>query len=141
LNLLLVVVLALAAFYFLMSDMVSLAVLCIIGLVVLLYYYSTSGTREPAAYAAAYAGGAAGESEGPTVIRVGHGGKQHHKPSHLYKVRIYPTWENRSMWEEMGKWGAGVPLNTIGGSIYRLFSGKHAEKGWDMLPEEQMRGR
>jgi hypothetical protein len=141
LNIFVVALLALAAFYFLMSDVLSLAVACVIGLVIVLYYYSSGDSRAMASAGAhAHAAGAQGGSggEGPMVIRVG---QKHKKHPELYRVRIYPSWENRSMWEEFGKNFLGPVMNVFGSTAYRAASGKHAEKGWDMQPEEAMRGR
>ncbi len=144
-NLLVVVLLALAAFYFLMSDMLSLAVVCVIGLVIVLYYYSSGDSRAMARESGGYGGGHAsghadgrGSGEGPMVVQLGH---KHKKHPELYRVRIYPTWENRSMWEEFGKNFLGPTLNSVGGTIYRAASGKHTEKGMDIQPDEMMRGR
>jgi len=137
-NWIVVLALAVAAFFFLSEDMVFFAVLCVVGLVLALYYYSIaekSGAGAAGEYAAA---AAAGEREGPLIVKVG--GK-HKKPPSLYKVRVYPTWENRSAWEEFGKNYLGPTLNSIGGTIFRLGSGKHSERGMDIQPDEMMRGR
>lgn len=144
-NWLVVLVFALAAFFFLESDMVFLALLCVVGLVLALYYYSDAGgagsghghgARGGHGVAAGHGGRADGE--GPMVIKVG--GK-HHKPPELYRVRVYPTWENRSAWEEFGKNYLGPVLNVFGGTAYRAVTGKHSEKGKDMPIEEAFRGR
>jgi len=140
LNWLVVLVFALAAFFFLESDMFFLALLCVVGLVLSLYYYSSAGAgsgRSNGAHGrASHAGGYDGE--GPMVIKVG--GK-HKKPPELYKVRVYPTWENRSAWEEFGKNYLGPIMNVFGSTAYRVASGKHSERGKDIQPEETFRGR
>ncbi len=136
---LVVALLALAAFYFLMSDMLSLAVVCVVGLVIVLYYYSSGDNRAMQAHGTAR-GGAHGrvQSEGPMVVQLG---QKHKKHPELYRVRIYPTWENRSMWDEFGKNFLGPVLNVFGGTAYRVASGKHSERGKDIQTDEMMRGR
>ncbi|MEM0475558.1 MAG: hypothetical protein QW343_02065 [Candidatus Norongarragalinales archaeon] len=136
-NWLLVLVFAGAAFYFLVEDSLFLAVLCLVGLVLALYYYSTVSDEDAGAKAKT---SVASEGDGaPLIVKVG--GKKKHESSHLYKVRVYPTWENRSMWEEFGKNFLGPILHVFGSTAYRAATGKHAEKGWDIQPEEQFRGR
>ncbi|MFH0973573.1 MAG: hypothetical protein V1817_02170 [Candidatus Micrarchaeota archaeon] len=137
-NLFVIALLALAAFYFLMSDMLSLAVVCVAGLVIVLYYYSSGDNRALQAHGAHAGAHGSAQSEGPMVVQLGHKRKPHPE---LYRVRIYPSWENRSAWEELGKQYLGPLMNTLGSTAYRVASGKHAEKGLDMQPDETFRGR
>ncbi|MFH0973685.1 MAG: hypothetical protein V1817_02775 [Candidatus Micrarchaeota archaeon] len=137
-NLFVIALLALAAFYFLMSDMLSFAVVCVAALVVVLYYYSSGDSRALQAQGGAR-GAARGSAQGeaPFVMKLGQKRKPHPE---LYRVRVYPTWENRSAWEETGR-NIGFELSSLGGAVYRMFTGKHSEKGMDIQPEETFRGR
>ena len=133
-----VALLALAAFYFLVSDMLSLAVVCVAGLVIVLYYYSSGDNRAMQAHGAHAGAHGRMQSEGPMVVQLG---QKHKKHPELYRVRIYPSWENRSMWDEFGKNFLGPVMNVFGSTAYRLASGKHSERGTDIKPDEMMRGR
>lgn len=131
-NWVLLIVLGLLAFFLIQENLLFLGFLVFIAMIVVaLYKPSYVDYAQPVPMQAQ-----AERHKQPYYIKM----KAEKIPGSYY-VRIYPSWENRNMWEEMGKWGLGVPLNTLGSTVYRLFTGKHAEAGTELEPELLMRGR
>jgi len=112
-NIWLVLALALLAFFFIQENQVFFAFLCIVAIVFML------ATEKPKAHATMTVAGPQGA---PYVVQT-RGGKVPGK----YRIRIQKDWAARSMWEEFGMNMVGPFLESVGGTIFKIFTGGHAE--------------